>query len=466
MSANHAMSAAGSAHRFNRICYALGLLWIACAFAMSLRLWPIETRAKEYHDFSQFYMGGLIARHHAWEALYPIPKPDSPNSPGEADDSDMRPGYAELAAQAGVPANATRFIQPPPFALLMEPIAYLNYRSAKNFWKLLSAIFIWGVAVQAGCIAERCIGRRSKLAGVTALLIAFSPLTVDSLRILNVSPLIAVLIGFSILGLMQKHAEGGALALVVGALSKYATAVLFPLYVIQRRWRAIGLMILATAAIIGGSIAIMGTGPFDVFRHQIMPTFGRVHTEPWNRSLPAVFMMALRMQPPLHGALKWILQIGQWLVLLAILARLFTTASEERRNPSTIAAGAAALMAWFLIFSPIVWDHYFLYLMPVWGWMLYEMRRSWLAVICIVPSLLYQSFSVILDRQLDALQSRSVVAGILISGGMLICAGLILLVAVTRMRRPTSDGDSIELEGTAGNHERPILPDVQQQSRG
>src|SRR5258708_4988610 len=93
---------------FNRWCYLIASVWVILSLFVSLHIWKIEATDREYHDFSQFYMGGLIARHGAWDALYPIPHPNSPNNPGEGADSDMRPEYARLAAAAGVPANALR----------------------------------------------------------------------------------------------------------------------------------------------------------------------------------------------------------------------------------------------------------------------------------------------------------------------------------------------------------------------
>jgi hypothetical protein len=50
-------------------------------------------------------------------------------------------------------------------------------------------------------------------------------------------------------------------------------------------------------------------------------------------------------------------------------------------------AAAAALLVWLLLFSPICWEHYFTYLCPFWGWLLWEAgisarRRvaAWLAI--------------------------------------------------------------------------------------
>ena len=422
---------------FNRLCYLLAGVWITGSLMVSLRVSPIESASKEYHDFAQFYMGGLIARHHAWDALYPIPKPQSVNSPGESRDSDMWPRYADLATQAGVPADSTRFIQPPPFALFMEPFARLKYALAKQAWKLLSVLCVWGVAIQGGFIVRRCAQRQTRLSGITAMLIAMSPLTLDTLRILNVTPLISLIMGWAILGLLQKHAEGGAVALVLGAASKYATVVMLPLYVAMRRWRALIVMAVVGMGIIGGSIAIMGTGPLRIFFHDMAPTFGRVHTDPWNRSLGALLMQVTHASAPLHGLLQWIVQGAQWVCLLAIMAAIFTRKLSDWRHPPTVLAGAAALLSWFLIFSPIVWDHYFMYFMPLWGWLLWEARRHWLKTIAVALVLGYENLPrwVVDSRTLEVLQNRSATAAILISGAMVFCAGVTLLLATARLLR-------------------------------
>src|SRR5258708_15456216 len=143
----------------------------------------------------------------------------------------MRPGYARLGAAAGVPAESLRYIQPPLFALMMEPVAMLPYRHAKKVWNLLMALCAAGVAIMAGKSYEISAGKRSRVAGVVAVIAAVSPLTLGTLRLMNVSPLIALLVGFSILGLFAGSGAGGAVAVVLGAVGKYVTAVFVPLYV-------------------------------------------------------------------------------------------------------------------------------------------------------------------------------------------------------------------------------------------
>ena len=45
----------------NRLCYVLAGVWIIGSLVVSLRVTPIESASREFHDFGQFYMGGLIA---------------------------------------------------------------------------------------------------------------------------------------------------------------------------------------------------------------------------------------------------------------------------------------------------------------------------------------------------------------------------------------------------------------------
>ena len=429
--------------RFNRACYAIALVWLGAALLLSLHFSPAEIRGHEYHDFSQFYMGGLIAKHAAWDALYPIPHAGSLNSPGEWEESEVRPSYGTLADQAGVPEKSSRFIQPPPFALMLKPIAFLKYGPAKKAWNLFMVLCGWGVAVMAGRSYECAARRRSPIAGMIALGVAISPLMLETLRLMNVTPLIALLIGLSTFGLFCKNSEGGALALVIGAASKYASAILLPLYIAMRKWRAIGFMLVATLVILGISLWVMKAGPFTVFFKEMVPTLGRTHTDSWNRSL---FAFLMHLAGP-KGQLKPL--AGAWLVagramqggsLLAILTILFTRKQAFWKDRAHVFAAAVALLSWFLIFSPILWDHYFVYLVPFWGWLIWEARRSIFLRIVIAAVILYQCLpESVLDLKLPARFSmdgeRMTLAGPY-ECFMLLTAIAIFFIAVARLLRP------------------------------
>jgi hypothetical protein len=434
---------------FNRICYAIALLWIGGALLLSLRANVIEKGGHEYHDFSQFYMGGLIARHHAWDALYPIPHTGSVNSPGEWEESDPRPAYAALAEEAGVPQQSSRFIQPPPFALMLEPIAFLKYPQAKKAWNLLMVLCAWGVAVMAGKSFELAARRSSPIAGGLALLVAISPLTLDTLRLMNVTPLIGLLIGFSAFALLCKHSEGGALALVIGGAAKYATGMLLPLYVAMRKWRALIVMGVLSAAIIGGSMVVMKTGePYRVFFREMAPTFFRTHTDAWNRSLPALAMQladpGAAKPAPLHGGWLAGVRVLQWGTLVGILAIVvFTRRPEFWQDPAHVLAGAAVLVCWFLIFSPIFWDPYLMYLSPFWGWVAWEGRRSWLRAAL-------AAFVIVYPNLPDFVLERHITHSITLAGphesGVLLSVIIMMILGAWRLLEPVDQPQEDALE--------------------
>ena len=433
---------------FNRCCHVFAMLWIVGSLFVSFRASPVETKSHEYHDFSQFYMGGLIARHAAWGALYPIPRADSPNSPGAWEDSDPRPEYRRLAKAAGVPEQSSRYIQPPPFALMLEPLAILKYHAAKRAWNLIMALCAWGVAWMAGKSYEIVAQRPSPLAGAIAAFVAVSPLTLETLRLMNVSPFIALLIGWAALGLTRRRSEGGAVALAIGAAAKYATAPLLPLYIAMRKWRALAVMLVFTVALLALCIAVMGWNPFAVYFKEMLPTFGRTETYEWNRSAFALLMRVAHQETP-HGIWLAVSRGLQWGSLLGLLALLFTRPMESWTGPACVLAGAAALLCWFLIFSPIVWDHYFFYLVPLWGWLVWEGRRSIVKGVAVAGVILYQSLpGMALDMHIPALRwhgERMTLAGPY-ECFPLITVLVILSLAVSRLLAPARLPEQIAAE--------------------
>jgi hypothetical protein len=107
----------------------------------------------------------------------------------------------------------------------------------------------------------------------------------------------------------------------------------------------------------------------------------------WNQSAFAVAGRASgAATPAAASASAWVkggvraAQVALALVIVALMVR--------RRGQWTAAqasAGAAALVGWVLIFSPVYWDHYLVYLCPFWGWLAWEATRSrWRALIAAV----------------------------------------------------------------------------------
>ena len=76
------------------------------------------------------------------------------------------------------------------------------------------------------------------------------------------------------------------------------------------------------------------------------------------------------------GSIQLSLEVFQWLTLLGLLALLVLRRNVLSDNRACICAACAALLTWMLIFSPICWEHYLIYLCPLWGWLAWTSRQS------------------------------------------------------------------------------------------
>lgn len=341
----------------------LRLAWLAAAlwllFGMPVSgLW----RATD-QDFPQFYLAGKVARAGTWDDLYPIPLSASRNNPGAPDDSLMRPAYAQAAREAGQ-SSPCRFIQPPPNALWCWPLAFLPYRTANILWLFLSGAAALLLIRQTILLYRAAGGASLRGELLLILFLAFSPSTYRAIRVGNVSLFVACTCGAVLLSLVRPRPLAGGACLFWGALAKYAPAVLVPLLVARRRWRELLLAAGLGAAAVLLAWIVMGTAPFTTFARDIAPTLGRPILHRGNQSLTgfAARMSGGEVAPWLAHmltatrALTGILLIGATLLLRQRL---------ERPLPCLAAGGA--LLAWLLAMSPIAWEHYCVYLFPVWG---------------------------------------------------------------------------------------------------
>jgi hypothetical protein len=356
-------------HRFNQICSIVGLLWLLTAVLWSDRHWSTWQG-----DFAQFYMGGVMARHGEWNSLYPIPLPGSSNNPGQVEDSTMTPRYAQIAAEVGV-GDRLRFIQPPPFALILTPLAWFKYKRAYKIWLLLLIGCTWIISRQSGRIYEMILGRPSRWAGGLSLILMLSPLALASVRGVNMSAMIGACLGAAVIGLMSGQSARPAAAIVFAGLAKYASLPLVPVMVAMHRWKPLAVSAVLGIVIILISLAVMTVTPFDIYLQQIAPTLARPHTNEGNQSLPA-FLIRVTHHIPLAPGWSAAVFATRWASFIGLIFLLFCRPVDYWRNPAHICAAAVTMMTWMLIFSPIFWPEYHLYLCPFWGWLLWEAKQS------------------------------------------------------------------------------------------
>jgi hypothetical protein len=372
----------------NRLCRLAGLVILFTATAV------VHFRAPIFGDFVQYQMAALVDRAGAWDVLYPIPIPGSVHNPGSNKDSTDKPRADEIATVHGIDFVPYHFILPPPAALLFWPLGYFDGPTSHRLWLIASVLAGWMVAVQAGLILQRCAGRPTRWAGFITLVIAAMPAMRRAVLVANLSPMISATIGWAILSLMSDERDlQSAVAIVLGTVMKYASATLLPIALVQRRWRTIAWSAGVSIAWCAIALALMGRGPFIEFARAIVPTLGRSHEMDDNICLMGVLLHALHLLPPLPGAINGAISALRLLVLAAILLPMIRLGRDRMRQPAAVCAAAMALLSWLLIFSPVAWSHYLIYLCPLWGWLAcptdqspWRRAAAWIAMALIVFS--------------------------------------------------------------------------------
>ncbi|MBC8106378.1 MAG: DUF2029 domain-containing protein [Anaerolineae bacterium] len=360
-----------SPRTFNLICSIAGLAFLLLSQGVK---WVQYDRQHlpQTQDFDQYYMGGVIARHGAWTDLYPIPRAGM--NPGEPENSTMRPRYAELARQYGFDelGGGTRYMQPPPFALLLVPLTFLPIRIAHALWIVLLCFATWGIARQSARAYALCAGRIDFVPGLIILFICVSLQAHRWTRVGNMSAMIGWLVGYIGLSIASdRQGVRPAIAMVIAGLAKYVSAIFVPIHVAARHWRTLIWTLAIGSAFVLLTLPITGVQPYRTFATEIAPTLGRPVIRDQNVSVTAFLHRVLDVDVLPPSALVG-LRVARLVLLLIILVALFSKPFTVWRIPARACAASVAMLCWLLMFSPILWEHYFAYLAPFYGWMIFE----------------------------------------------------------------------------------------------
>jgi hypothetical protein len=334
-------------------------------------------------DFGQYYMGGLLARTGEWSSLYPIPTPGSPDHPGYPAASTLPAKYQQLMHEAGVDDNA-RFVLPPPVALVCVPLSLFGYETANAIWVLLMSLCLWLVALQAAhiyCVLDR---RPSRIPGLLVLITAGSPLCRHAVRIGNITPIVGLCVGAATIGLLGKRPIRSSVGLVLGALGKFVTLVFVPLYVLSRNWRVLLLSSVLLLAVNLTTIAFGGIEPYVTFGTRIAPTLSRPGVHPANISA-AGFLIHYYGRGKIPVFATAVVRAAELVLFLLGATGLLRNFDRLPGDPDKLLAAALAMVAGFLLISPQSWAHYLVYLLPFWGYLFWDFRRSlftrWVVII-------------------------------------------------------------------------------------
>jgi hypothetical protein len=327
------------------------------------------------YDLDQYYMGGVIARTGAWDSLYPIPNPGSFDHPGYPNTSTLRPKYEELRKAVGAD-DRTRYILPPPMALLCVPLTWFSYENANAVWIVLMSLCMWAVALQAAHIYRRLHDRSSCVEGLLVVIISGSLLYRHVMRAGNLTPFVGLCIGAATIGLTGERPIRSSLGLVLGFLSKFVTLVFLPLYALVRNWRVLALFVVFLILFNVVTITFSGTEPYYTFATEIFPTLFRPNDEKVNLSAQGLLLRLYGRGHVPQAAYNVVRAAA--LILGALGAGgLLRSLGSLSKDSAKLFAAATAMIAGSLIFGSQTWGQYMVFMFPAWGYLVWEFEQSW-----------------------------------------------------------------------------------------
>ncbi|HSV13321.1 MAG TPA: glycosyltransferase family 87 protein [Tepidisphaeraceae bacterium] len=381
-----------------------------------------------------------MAKQGMWDAIYPVPIPGAKFIPAAPQGSIAKPQYAAAAQSAGIHGDPWRVVQAPPVCLLFAPLAMFPLHTAFLFYRFLSTICVWVVALYAGLIAGRIIGRPTRLSGSVAALIGASPNSLATIRTGNVSSIVAALIAVAIYELQARDGWRGGAAALGAFVLKYASFPLLPVAIVAGRLRTVAWAALLLLAFVLIPIPFIGVAPYREFAFKIAPHFDQLEAYYGNQALRAVLARCwANADPPvtfLHA-----FSIVRWATFALFVFVLYSARCRIQTSARLIASASALMLCWFLIFSPVAHAHYYLYIFPLWGWLIIELRRVrfGLALATIAIALMW----------IPLAGGRWSHLPLVISAHMLLAAIIMMVVALISIVRREADRGSMMSHSTA-----------------
>jgi hypothetical protein len=267
-----------------------------------------------------------------------------------------------------------RYVYPPPFALLMMPFAVIPLIWASLIWYLLSVTAIvfsvrltWALLATVHCHS----GNLRWLALLPSALVLW--LLISALQHGQTTPLVLWLVMTALACERSGRNVCGGIALAAAILIKVFPALLIAYFVWRRKWRVVGITIIAM--FMGGFIL-----PSLIYGARRNLTY-------WNEWIGIVALPAVSSQSDVESnplgrtllspsllnnqslsAVLWRIKGGAQssrMIALAILAAMaiITWLAGRRTQPDCDLALLSSFIAWMVLVPPVSWAHYFMLLL-------------------------------------------------------------------------------------------------------
>lgn len=251
------------------------------------------------------------------------------------------------------------YVNPPPVTFLMIPFVWLNPITAKTVWSVLNLVFI--------VIAFFLLLKFNKIpidSLKTTLIAALLTCSLPFLRNLQRGQIYIFLLLFTILfvqGYLQKNSLLSSFSLAVLFLVKYFGWMFFILFIIEKRWKELGLSILF---IITGLLITSFVFGIDIYKANFEVILNAMNKKDFSfTGLPCIpalfgslFTFHTKWNPNPAADIPWLSSLLTGISLFVML--IFSFIKTDKNSGARL----SSVLILSVLFTPLAADHHYMLL--------------------------------------------------------------------------------------------------------
>ncbi len=320
-------------------------------------------------DFPVFYLGGKVALLRGASPLYYPPADRSRGYTLLYEYADAATPWARMGRDLGL-GQVLQFTNPPFSAVLMAPLAMMDWRQAYILWEIITLL----LAAASIYLALSLVSSRPDL-GTFVLMFAaacfFFPLR-NTLVFGQANVTILFLWTLGVYLLARKRPMASGLCFALGTVLKVSPLVAVPLLALRRQWRWLAAYVTGVAAFSGLSIWVLGWQTNKTWVTAIYPCISSGLGNTNNRSLAGLVdaIVGPRYFETLVTATEWPVPHGLSLFSkacsLAIGLGFIFWCWRKRKDSVGLVDELILLPLVYLLAAPFSWQHHFVFaLLPL-----------------------------------------------------------------------------------------------------